>query len=215
MIQKTYINGNADTLKSAIEYTELFDTVTVDNTGATPVIKCYDAEENLLFEICAKSTSGYPMIKAYLSSSEYIEGKLSRDCTYAYAYKGAVIMAFYYGGYYYNVLLCKCSNDGVCAVFSYDSESTSLQSLCSFYCVAWGDTSPVTPLPGAGYSYSVDNNQKQTGLMVFPTNSAANHSTNAFFMVYSTMYNETEREFVLNGNNYFTNGYWAIKDIAE
>jgi hypothetical protein len=58
----------------------------------------------------------------------------------------------------------------------------------------------------------VDNNQKQTGLMVFPTNSAANHSVNAFFMPYSTMYNETEREFVLNGNNYFTNGYWAIRD---
>jgi hypothetical protein len=58
----------------------------------------------------------------------------------------------------------------------------------------------------------VDNNQKQTGLMVFPTNSAANHSVNAFFMPYSTMYNETEREFVLNGESYFTNGYWAIRD---
>jgi hypothetical protein len=75
MIQKTYVNGVADTLKSAIEYTELFDTVTVDDTGTMPVIKCYDVNENLLFEICADSANGYPTIKAYLSASEYQEGK--------------------------------------------------------------------------------------------------------------------------------------------
>lgn len=207
MIQKTYVNGDENTLKGVLEYTELFSSVVVDSTGSAPVLKCYDASENLLFEICADTAGGIPMIKAYSSISSYKSSDTSSTCTYTYAYKGACIILFYYSSQYFFVMLSKDSNGGVCATFTYARNSTKATALTNLYCVAWGDRGEFAAIQSLPM---IANNQN--GLMVIPTDSFSNHTENAFFIPYGNMYNEDEREFSLGGHNFFTNGYWAIRD---
>lgn len=210
MIQKTYVNGDANTLKDVLDYTELFSSIVIDSSSAAPVLKCYDAGENLLFEICADTAGGIPMIKAYASASSYKSSVSSSTCTYAYAYKGACILLFYYSSTYFFVMLSKSSDGGVCAVFSGDRSSTRETTLRNLYCVAWGDGNDFTALSNLPMI-----SRDQNGLMVIPTYSLNNHTANSFFIPYGNLYNETEREVSLNNQNFFTNGYWVIRDDGE
>ena len=210
MIQKTYLNGDANMLKDVLEYTELFSSVVVDSTRSAPVLKCYDANENLLFEICADTSGGIPIINAYSSISESKSSATGSTCDYAYSYKGACILRYRYGGNYFFVMIAKTSNEGVCATFSYSNSSTKSTTLTNLYCVAWGDRGEFGSMQSLPM---VSNNQN--GLMVIPTDSFSNHTENAFFIPYGNMYNEDEREFSLGGQNFFTNGYWAIRDDGE
>lgn len=210
MIQKTFVNGDENTLKGVLEYTELFASIVIDSSGSAPVLKCYDADEHLLFSICADTAGGIPVITAYASASSYKGSASGQTCTYAYAYKGACIILFQYEGIYFFVMLSKDSSGGVCATFSYQNSSTKSTTLVNLYCVAWGDSGEF----GAIQSLPVIANN-QNGLMVIPTDSFSNHTENAFFMPYGNLYNETEREFSMNNQNFFTNGYWVIRDDGE
>lgn len=207
MILKTYIDGNALVLKDVLEYTELFDHITMDEE--TLVLSCYGADNKLLGKIYAGDASGVvstiPLVRAYYNDESYQQSVTGGKCEYAYAYKGAVIMHYVQSGNHFAVCIAKDMNDGV--VFIFSSSKTSLSNcLRSPYCVCYGDGAPISQISFSQIT------AKQNGLLVFPTNSLDNHTSNAFFVVYGNLYTETEREFTLNGQKFFTNGAWCIRD---
>ena len=196
MITKTYINGDLTALKTVLESTELFDSVTLDDDNTPTAITCKDAAENTLGVI--KNTE----ITVYASENDSVTRSYGSNfnAIYAYSYKDNVIIKYSAGSSYAYVMISNTNKNTVAFAFSY---SAAAESVCmsQSYCIAWGDSAPL-----AYVNYSMKASTMQTGLMVLPTNSADTHTVNAFFMPYGD-YSSNEREFTMNEKTYFTNSY--------
>lgn len=203
MITKITLNGDLSLLKTAIEETGLFETVTISND----MLSCYDAGGNLLCEMNSSNTfTAYS--SAIISQSAVFGTQFSLNT--AYCYNGAII--FYYSNSantYTIYIMMSRTNTGAVAITFSSNYGARLNSQQSVYCIAWGDTDTITALS------SLQNiTRRQVSLMTIPTNSVDVHTTNAFYMPTGNLTGNAELEFTLNGIEYFTTGYFVIAGVV-
>ena len=202
MAVTTYLNGDITKLKDILESLHFFGSVTYDDDTTPTSITVKDSDNNTL---AVFSTYG---ITAYASASVSKETSWAGYVmTYAYSCPNGVIINYtHYQGYYAYVMVTKASNGAVAFVAS-SSSNNFINAQKTFTCVAWGDTEPLDTFSNISNFQS-----RQTILVPFPTNSASNHTTNAFFTMFGPYYAIAYMEFTLDGQKYFTTGCWAIRD---
>lgn len=204
-VTTTYINGDITKLKTVLESLDFFDSVAYDDDTTPTTVTVKDADNNTL---AVFSTYG---ITAYASASAYKETSWAAYVM-AYAYScpnGVIIKLTHYQGYYAYIMVTK-TNAGTIAFVASASNTSFITAMKTFTCVAWGDNDQLDTVSNvSNFSH------QQTILVPFPTNSAANHTVNAFYAQYAPFYSMGYLEFTLGGQNYFTTGFWVIRDDSE
>ena len=217
-VTTTYINGDIAKVKAVLESLDFFDSVTYDDDTTPTSITLKDASSNTLAVLTVSTTT---VITAYLSagvpqSATYSTG--STQINYAYSCPNGVIFS---GGSpasannnIFSILIAKTNKDTVAFVFSKAVYSSSTWTGCfkNIYCIAWGDSEPVS-----SYDSMFMLKHPQTEIVPFLTNSPDAHTTAAFYIMYGTYYDSAPilQNFTLVGQTYFTTGYWAIRDSEE
>ena len=120
----------------------------------------------------------------------------------------AVVSSTGYGRYM-SALFTKTNNDKVAVIFSAENKSTAIAALIeALNHVAFGDSETIatttTFTPEAGH---------QTSLTAWKTNpdpGVASYTPKAFYLDMHSGYSSGFGKFILNGEEYITNGYWAI-----
>lgn len=208
-ITKTYINGNFSVFGSFLESSGLFDSVVV--SGDT--ITCKDADENTLLIFSNASQTMRITAYANASASKYVEynyGTSSTQVTieYGYACTNGVMLKF--GGMNYNAcaMITKTNNGEIVTVMS-NSEITNPYTVV--WCVAWGDVAPF-----ANFTFTA-NERNQTVVAPFATCADVgdvSYTDKAGYMPFGQYYNSGYGTLNIDGVEWLTNGYWAIKDGA-
>lgn len=203
MINKITL-GSLDNLKTAIDATGLFASVVVD--GGT--LSCYDADGHLCCT-CNNSNNFTAYASDDVSQSAAMGSGFSLAA--AYVYTGAII--FFYSnsaGTYSTYVMMSRTNTGAVAITFSSTYGARLNCQQSLHCIAYGDTDAISVLSGLQ-----NINRRQIGMLEIPTNSAATHTTNAFYMPYGNLTGNAELEFTLENVEYFTTGYWVITEAAS
>jgi hypothetical protein len=110
---------------------------------------------------------------------------------------------------YFSALFAKTNNDKVAVIFSGDNKASATGALIEgLIHVAFGDSATIatttTFTPEAG---------QQTSLTAWKTNSnpgTVSYTPKAFYLDMHSGYDSGMGKFILNGEEYITNGYWAI-----
>lgn len=213
-ITKTYIGGDLSILKTVLEDSGLFDSVSISED----VITCKDADNNTLFKFEA-ITNGHK-VTAYASASvsKYASytsnvGGANPSPRNAYSCTNGVMIEYFTDTTTRNnacIVITKTNNDEIAIVFS-ESLTTGSSAFTSLYAVAWGDTAPISAYTTAA------NAQNQTMLVPFSTNAnegLQSYTPNAGFMISGQLYSLGYGKATIGSDKYITNGYWAIKDGA-
>lgn len=187
-------------------------------TYADSVLTATDADDNVVLEIkCVTSSSFF---RAYRASGNYIGYNLKQiprpsnptieiiGCDNGFMFSCAVVSSDEYARYM-SALFTKTNNDKVAVIFSAENKSTATAALTeALIHVAFGDSATkattTTFTPEAG---------QQTSLTAWKTNpdpGTVSYTPKAFYLDMHSGYSSGIGKFVLNGEEYITNGYWAI-----
>lgn len=204
-VTTTYINGDITKLKAVLESLDFFSSVTYDNENSPTSVTVKDADSNTL---AVFSTYG---VTAYASAS------VSRETSWAgyvmaYAYScpnGVIIKYTHYQGYYAYIMVTKTSTGAVAFVAS-TSNTSYITAMRTFTCVAWGDNDQLNTVSNVS-NFS----NQQTILVPFPTNSASNHTVDAFFTMFGPYSSMDYLEFTIGSQRYFTTGCWVMRDMRD
>ena len=208
-ITKTYINGDFSVFGSFLESSGLFDSV--ERNGSS--ITCKDADENTLLTFSSASQTMTITAYANASASKYVQynyGSSSQQVTieYGYACTNGVMLKFSGRNYNACVMITKTNNGEIVTVMS-NSEITNPYTVV--WCVAWGDVAPL-----ANFTFTA-NERNQTVIAPFATCADigdVSYTDKAGYMPFGQYYNSGYGTLNIDGVEWLTNGYWAIKDGA-
>lgn len=208
-ITKTYINGDFSVFGSFLESSGLFNSVVV--SGST--ITCKDADENTLLTFSNASQTMTITAYASASASKYVQynyGTSSTQVTieYGYACTNGVMLKF--GGMNYKacVMITKTNNGEIVTIMS---NSASTNPYTVVWCVAWGDVAPFSNFTFTAHE------RNQTVIAPFATCADigdVSYTDKAGYMPFGQYYNSGYGTLNIDGVEWLTNGYWAIKDGA-
>lgn len=200
-ITKDYLNtSDLNTLATWMRTNlvpDYFAAVTVESG----VITCTDADGNTLLTKGSNSLTAYKSASASAGISPHAG---MQTVTEAYNCANGALLVFSNGTYTAHVLITKTNNGATAIVFSQPTIPGFTNGISS---VAWGDI-----LPNNAYAFTALT-ANQTQLVPFCTDAAlgtVSYTPNAFYIPVGQY-----RAFgvmTLDGVNYLTNGYWAIKD---
>ena len=190
-------------------------------TYADSVLTATDAEDNTVLSIQAANTgtdSGH--FRAYRASANYIGYNLQQiplqsrptieiiGCDNGFMFSCEVLSSAEYGRYF-SALFTKTNNDKVAVIFSAEQKTTKNAALTeSLNHVAFGDSATksttTTFTPESGQQSSL------TAWKTNPNPGTVSYTPKAFYLDMHSGYDSGMGKFILNGEEYITNGYWAI-----
>lgn len=211
-ISQVYINNDMTALKNFLDG---FNGMTATLSSDTITMK--DSSNNTLCTITQTQTAnGYTYaFEAFASAS------LSQTATYnysvntlVYAWKcnGGIMLDFRASDneYHYPFYITKTNNGKTAFVFTtgtYFGDNETLHN--NLACIAFGDIGTLST-----YTFS-PTPKRQAIICPMPTNNAygtPSYTQNAGFMPFNSAYNMGYGSITMNGVEYLTNGYFAIKD---
>lgn len=209
-ISSTYIGGDTNTLKSFLEDSGLFDSVTISGD----VITIADADSNTLatfdgsngLTLTAYSDATHSASRAW-SGANY-GARIGYKCANGVLILVSGLSSGYYG-YWAHILISKTNNNKVAFVFSSNDTAAGDSNFKNFYSVAWGDSASISSRT------MTPNDSTQTQLVPFLTTADvgdASYTPKAFFLLYGQFYSMGYGKLNIENVTYLTNGYWAIKD---
>lgn len=220
-ITSTYINNDMTVLTTFLQQMvpEYFASVAYSEASNAITIK--DADDNIIFvirylsypigyELTAYCKNGGSFTSTCATSTSAKVGNIQR----AYLCNNGALIGITHGGgaAYGAILIAKTNNNETAFVFTYATSGNwgNLTSFSKSACaVAFSDDEPI---PSFSF-YS--NNRSQTLLVPFFTNpeiGKVSWTPNAGFLEAGQYYSMGYGTLTLDGVNYLTNGYWAIKD---
>lgn len=210
-ITKTYINGDFSVFGSFLESSGLFDSVVV--SGST--ITCKDADNNTLLTFSVASST--ITITAYASASvsksvqyNYGAGYVGRVVIeYGYACANGVMLKFSGENANACVLITKTNNGEIVTIMS--SSTSDASAYTTIWCIAWGDVAPFSNFTFTAHE------RNQTVIAPFATCADigdVSYTDKAGYMPFGQYYNSGYGTLNIDGVEWLTNGYWAIKDGA-
>lgn len=212
-ITKTYINDDFSIFEQFLTASGLFDSVEHEARTVT----CKDADENTLLSFAVASNT--MTITAYASDSDnkavqYPYGSTSHQMllTYGYACTNGVMLQFKGQNYEACCLIARTNNGDIVIIMSDSSSVTQRKQFTdSIWCVAWGDVAPFSNFTFTAHE------RNQTVIAPFATCSDigdVSYTDKAGYMPFGQYYNSGYGTLNIDGVEWLTNGYWAIKDGA-
>lgn len=204
-ITKDYLNTSDLSVLAAWMQTKLVPDYFAAVTYANSTITCTDADGNTLLTIDSSN------VTAYKSATNTSNMYNAAPQTWLYACmsaNGAYLIANTVFGSTACMIITK-TNNGKTAFITSDEQATSVCRK-NIKRVAWGDTTPDTTHEFTAYT------ENQTQLVSFTTDAAfgdVSYTPNAFYIPIGQYYNLNGAVLTIDGVNYLTNGYWAIKDV--
>ena len=135
-IVRTEINGNFTALKTALQSTGLFDSVTLDNDSTPTLLTCKDADNNTLFTIGYSSSNW--TLTAYKDASNSITLGPATVQTPLYFYKVGTDSAAIEFAYSHMLIIGKTNTGKVGFVFP-AATATQAASKSEIKVACWGD----------------------------------------------------------------------------
>lgn len=219
-ITKKFINADQTKLKTFLEDSGFFGSVTVDSsTQGGPYICMYDDDDNLLCMISKEKCRLY-----WDDSTDYLEitlatGASNGGVTYAYSCPNGIMLACHQNQNYNSyVMVTKTNNDKLAFIVSFtgSSESTGAH-VKNFFPIAWGDDGTLAHPSGSVYNqFTITPNVRtQTQITPFVTyaeEGTLSYTPNAGWFSASQNYGSGDGKITTDDGVYISNGYWAIKD---
>ena len=217
-ITRKYINRETAALKTFLEDSGLFDSVTVSDD----TISCYDADNNLLFTINNNSSYGNVIVRMYIDANTYQEQTLNGNITYGYKSanqsltqtNGIMLRVYYsYSSASYNstIAFAKTNNNKVaciCSIHPLSGISTATNHK-TFWALAWGD---VVPLSSLTFETNTRNQAVIVNFITCNDLNVSSYTPNAGYLPIGQYYSTGYGTMVIGDDTYLTNGYWVIKD---
>lgn len=194
----------------------------VEYDSESAVITITDNDDNVVAEFSNNSNGKY--FRAYRGESNYIQGSFTASNLIPYTGKefnaigcdnGCIVYVECGSGYTrqnFAFLIAKTNNNKVAFIFPNPGGSNPAWYNTALNHVAWGDSTS----KASTTSFPVEEAQ-QTIPHVFGTNAdigTTSVTPKAFYLPQHDNYGDGDRtgfgKFILNGEEYITNGYWAI-----
>lgn len=203
-ITKDYLNtSDLNTLATWMRTNlvpDYFAAVTYDSS----IITCTDADGNTLLTFDSNGVTAYKSA----ANNTAMYSSAPQSWTYAcMSANGAYLVGTTIFGSVACMIIAK-TNNGKTAIITSD-ESTANVCRSNIKRVAWGDT-----IPDTTHAFNVYT-ENQTQLVPFCTDAAlgtASYTPDAFYMPVCQNPSMGIGKLTLDGTDYLTNGYWAIKD---
>lgn len=220
-ITKKFINADRSKLKSFLEETGFFGSITVDSsTQGGPYLCLYDDDDNLLCKLSSAKCILYwddnanNHLDITLANTENEGG-----VTYAYSCQNGIMLACHqHQDYNSYIMVTKTNNDKIAFIVSYSGSKESVgEHVKKFFSIAWGDDGTLAH-PSASVYNQFDitpNTRTQTQITPFVTyaeEGTLSYTPNAGWFSASQNYSTGDGKITTDDGVYISNGYWCIKD---
>lgn len=208
------INNSFEALKTALEASDLFTTVSIVDDE----VCCYDGED-LVFKVFYRNDS-YPYHMACYynngnsNSSAYSVSNHTNLTNMVSAYvtpHGIMIRGNWGSGKEVALIITKDNNDRVVCVFTLAWSGNTLESYSTTPTATRFDS------PNANWITYTHTNMSQTLLVPFvvnvPIGATKSYTPNAYWIPASENKSIGWCAIVIDGVQYMTNGFWALKDV--
>lgn len=223
-ITKKYINADQTKLKTFLEDSGFFGSVTVDSSNSS-FLDLYDDDDNLLCKLSPQQCILYWDDNASNHLDILLASGINTGVDYAYSCSNGIMLTSHRQSSYHSyVMITKTNLDKVAFIASFSgSTATSKNHVTSVFALAYGDDGTLAMPTQADNTYKptvitplIRNQSQLVPFVTYAEDGVISYTPNAGFFVYGQNYGSgdgsNDGKILINGDLYITNGYWAIKD---
>lgn len=214
-INRVFINGNASALKTFLEGSGFFSSVTADQWNNI-TLAGKDGHVGALI-----TSSGVTLYWDDNTGNHHLDITFGSygGVTYAYSCSNGVMLAIHQNSNYNAYIMITENNLGeLTFIVSYTSGTSSgTGHLTQCFAMAYGDEGALAHPSSSVYNpiiiTPIVRNQTQiTPFVTYAEEGTLSYTPNAGWFSASQNYGTGDGKILINGDLYITNGYWAIKD---
>lgn len=204
-VTKTFLDNSVSLVADFLSSTWLFNNVTVNGNAIT----CTDPDNIGVFIIEKTDDYAWRFTANINGGHSYQKEYTSTGLNWGYACTNGAILVLNAGSQdnKFSLLISKTNQNKIAFIIP-----DSFEYRNKLYCVAYSDTYPIQEY---NISPSVS---EQTILSPFITNAAigtTSYTPSAFYIPYGEYVGRGYAKFIMNGDTFLTDGYFAISDVEE